>query len=1003
MHTTRSMAGHGNPDNGSAKNPEARDEPTVRKVRVPYALTPELAIGFAQDWPDRQVGQANPAHAHSHARLAYERREIEREIYEQCTGQECIVDIGGNPKRHRKRPEVWSCCPILSAEDACRESQRAGIPLKYCNCKFQHCNCIPNPDVYISIHSLYYLSVGDVLEAVHRCHTGKLYAMVHEFPDAAGKFAGGEASYYQLGMHQVQMSVKGNSSTYQHSNMHWLRDGYFSTSTQAVAWTLWKQGPHSNVYLFSRAPLGLFVQKPQVKTLSGSLKDKDFYGGVMSGSTGLGRHLATTGFGSMVATVDSISCYGRYFELRTGTEQKMCLVPKGFVEDLMVKIAWMPRNPTTWRAFVEKAKSLVVKFDMPDQLRADCLTYGPILAFQATAESESGLLHHMWRTYAVRFNFLNKQLDGPSWVLPSWVLKSTTGLLIALFMRFHPRHSRKLIVLLFLAWTTRHFYTKWQRNQSLLLLEQGYKLYNGTGQSFYGPAGIVEHAPVFLHTTNSPVDRGTIRDGASLVTPDHLTNNTTAAMVGLGVLCPTRIPIVYAGNGHNEELSFSNRALMITPKVDQKEFATFEAWVKVHINELLNDIDVEPVVGKYYHWNNRFPPSKQRKHNEARQALSYGPAVLDIDAVCRRRAFTKREKLDQGDFEPNFKTARMIQGCSDTFNVIVGPWVHAFSKFLGEKWNIDSDIYYCTGVTANAVGQWYEQVQHMIAMEDDFSKFDTTISRAMLELELWVFERYGCPRRALELMAYSIKTKGYGRHGCKYSVDGTRHSGDPQTSVGNSMLNGFVHAYALHKHANGVHPYGRVRHRMAVIGDDNALGVEAVPDLRAMQDTLVALGFLPNLKLKEWQNVEFCSGRFYPSDKGYILGPKIGKCLQKVGWFLDANAGQQTALLYSTGIGMQRDCNHIPILRAVADLMVRAAKKKNPKVTASVAECPYEKGRPRATCKGELVPEVYHMIDSIYHLTESECQVLEEHLNSINNLPASFTHPLLQTLFEQDA
>lgn len=43
-------------------------------------------------------------------------------------------------------------------------------------------------------------------------------------------------------------------------------------------------------------------------------------------------------------------------------------------------------------------------------------------------------------------------------------------------------------------------------------------------------------------------------------------------------------------------------------------------------------------------------------------------------------------------------------------------------------------------------------------------------------------------------------TKGFTKFGDMYQVDGMRKSGDPNTSCGNTLINGLTHMYIFHQH-----------------------------------------------------------------------------------------------------------------------------------------------------------------------------------------------------------
>lgn len=239
--------------------PTDRDSPANFTIHVNFTLTNELRDRLAVLYPGYNFLEAAGATPHSHPLLALERRFAEDVAYNLLPAvvtDSWIVDIGGNAARHAAAGRrIWSCCPNLSPEDVVRNAQRVGFPHQ-CPHLFQECHCVP-PSSYLSIHSLYYLSLQDVLTAVVRARTGILVAAVHRFTSAVGSFYNGEAHYMVDNQGFVHMQTNGNLAPYYHSVMPWLQARYYSDETNAVAWNIVRSVHNCDIIMFARAPIGI--------------------------------------------------------------------------------------------------------------------------------------------------------------------------------------------------------------------------------------------------------------------------------------------------------------------------------------------------------------------------------------------------------------------------------------------------------------------------------------------------------------------------------------------------------------------------------------------------------------------------------------------------------------------------------------------------------------------------------------------------------------------------
>lgn len=144
-------------------------------------------------------------------------------------------------------------------------------PYRRCEHLAQECDCV-EPDVYLSVDSLYYLKPDLIAKLVMRSRNNLLVATCHEFDDAYGSFANGEAIYQLIDNETVSMNVRGNLQSYIHSNLGWLRRGGYHFTVdrpcvgndgvvveQAVEYTLcWSkvgpQFPYHATYGFTVVP-----------------------------------------------------------------------------------------------------------------------------------------------------------------------------------------------------------------------------------------------------------------------------------------------------------------------------------------------------------------------------------------------------------------------------------------------------------------------------------------------------------------------------------------------------------------------------------------------------------------------------------------------------------------------------------------------------------------------------------------------------------------------------
>jgi len=343
--------------------------------------------------------------------------------------------------------------------------------------------------------------------------------------------------------------------------------------------------------------------------------------------------------------------------------------------------------------------------------------------------------------------------------------------------------------------------------------------------------------------------------------------------------------------------------------------------------DLSSDFEkVEPL--SFDEWNSKFPSGRQKQHLEAFNSLNECP-LENKDTF--RSSFVKRELTMKGgvyeDFDP-----RCIQGGSDRVNAALGPFMHKVSKQVAKYWDIKNEICYTSGMTAEEIGCWRADFgnEDVTIIEIDESRYDAHQGPECYKNQQIVYDMCGLQQYYQAASAYKSMEKivGYSSKGIKYSVDYTMTSGSATTSVGNSINNGVKTSYILKQALN-------LPFKMLVHGDDNLTVIKghlSQDQMRKLKQKIIlwnhALGFKSKVKIStQWEQVEYCSSLFWPVEGGYVLGPKLGKRLPKIGFSLNPlDVGEVKGML----LGLQIEAGFVPVIRAYA--------KRNLKLLKTVAK-----------------------------------------------------------------
>ena len=162
--------------------------------------------------------QANSAVLNTHGRSAAGRAALEAYA---CDGKRSIWDIGGKKARHRlNRRNAWCTQPSATIHDFAPGD---------CTHTADTCDCCPDPDLILCVHSAYYLSLSTMFMLARKAGIAGAQVLSVEHPfrmdDMAGYMDDAEYTYFYDVNGNLSVKFVGDE-TYTHNLPKWfLQDG----------------------------------------------------------------------------------------------------------------------------------------------------------------------------------------------------------------------------------------------------------------------------------------------------------------------------------------------------------------------------------------------------------------------------------------------------------------------------------------------------------------------------------------------------------------------------------------------------------------------------------------------------------------------------------------------------------------------------------------------------------------------------------------------------------
>lgn len=314
----------------------------------------------------------------------------------------------------------------------------------------------------------------------------------------------------------------------------------------------------------------------------------------------------------------------------------------------------------------------------------------------------------------------------------------------------------------------------------------------------------------------------------------------------------------------------------------------------------------------------------------ARKRETYRLAVesLRTRGVTKRdanlKSFVKAEKLNFSA-KPD-PTPRVIQPRSPRYNVEVGrylkPLEHPLYKAIDRVFGRDTIVKGKNMVEVAAMirGAWAE-FDDPVAVMADANRFDQHVSRVALEWEHSIYLRAfaGAERHLLNtLLSWQIHNKAFGfcENGTiKYSVVGSRMSGDMNTAMGNVLIMcALVYAYSREV---------GVRIRLINNGDDCVFIMNKRDHAKfnqGFQAWFMEMGFSMTVSdpVKEIELIKFCQAQPVFDGESWLMvrcpNPGLAKDMSCV---LALDHALYPRWLHAVGVGGQALCGGIPVYNAL--------------------------------------------------------------------------------------
>lgn len=282
--------------------------------------------------------------------------------------------------------------------------------------------------------------------------------------------------------------------------------------------------------------------------------------------------------------------------------------------------------------------------------------------------------------------------------------------------------------------------------------------------------------------------------------------------------------------------------------------------------------------------------------------------------------FVKGEKASVWELKD--KVPRAIQFRRPMFNLLLATYLHPLEvAFYNIRGMLGLPIIAkgLNNVTrATILTQAKTHFRRPVFLMMDISKMDSCVTKEHLKLEHKFYNRVMKCRYLRRLLKFQIKNRGYSKGGIKYSILGTRMSGDYNTGLGNTLISVVLMWYFLRA----------IVHFFLADGDDMCAIIEE-EDLASLDFELFRLfGFDVKVDISTNEaDIMFCRSKLLPVDPPRFAREPV-RALSNIATSLKQYYGEGiNRYLAGVGQGQLSVSNGVPILGPIALKMSSLSNK----------------------------------------------------------------------------
>jgi len=491
---------------------------------------------------------------------------------------------------------------------------------------------------------------------------------------------------------------------------------------------------------------------------------------------------------------------------------------------------------------------------------------------------------------------------------------------------------------------------------------------------------------------------------------DRAADRKSPPAIATGIPVSGCEPTIYASNQRNVVAALEKRALANPPSCNPTYREAFLDRTFQRIRRSLGRPYVIQIPRDPDEWLKHAlawvdkcgsrPSVKKRYRESAHWLYDHGYTAhseLPHDLVHQwttREATVKRETvLKDPDGAP-----RQIMSATPYFVIMVAPFIKEFTglvrKQLQRKPKRDTPNYYAPGAHGRDMAEMHLIHELPHKRNVDQAKWDASQGVDCGTRELRLFREYGIPRGAFQLIEYNLAgIHGYSREGVVFRGPYMRQSGDPHTTVGNTMLAGAVRVEIV---ADCLGRNPTVEDCFDSAGGDD--GVLMSRDLLDQFETIAAtVGFpVTSMKVSNMEDLEFLGCRWTESSIGPVYVPMAGRTIAKLAYSVNATQENAAAIARGAALSFAHSASAVPPLMSYISAILRLTEGVQEIMPAD------EPWKMTAGFTGVPTDVTWAHMDRVYGWTRELQAILDDRLSSVSSLGQVVDIPCLKMLIDRD-